>query len=38
MTTYSFNKNSQSNGDHEIHKFGYSFEPSTTNRIELGFV
>ena len=37
MTTYSINKNSQSNGDHEIHKSGCSFEPSSTNRIELGY-
>lgn len=37
MHTYSINKNSQSNGDHEIHKSGCPYEPIVQNRIELGY-
>lgn len=37
MATYSINKNSQTNGDHEIHKTGCAFEPSSMNRVKLGY-
>lgn len=30
------NKNSQSNGDHEVHSTGCSFMPETENRLYLG--
>lgn len=37
MDLYYVNKNSQSNGDHEVHKDGCSFMPSIENRIYLGY-
>ncbi|BBR37544.1 hypothetical protein WP3W19E03_00690 [Aeromonas veronii] len=39
MPNYVINKNSQSNGDHEIHNTtsGCSFMPNPENRIDLGY-
>lgn len=37
MYKYSINKNTQSNGDHEIHKSGCDWEPLPHNREELGY-
>lgn len=37
MIRYSINKNAQSNGDHEIHKEGCSYEPSFYNKDDLGY-
>ena len=36
MTQYYVNKNAQANGDHEVHKSGCSFMPSSENRQSLG--
>lgn len=36
MADYYVNKIAQSNGDHEVHKSGCSFMPSTLNRKHLG--
>ena len=36
MARYYVNRNAQSNGDHEVHKIGYSFFPKEENRIYLG--
>jgi len=36
MASYYVNKNSQTNGDHEVHKAGCSFLPLKENRIYLG--
>ena len=36
MARYYVNKNAQSNGDHEVHKFGCSWLPERENRIYLG--
>lgn len=36
MDKYYVNNNSQSNGDHEVHKSGCSFMPLTENRKYLG--
>ena len=36
MARYYVNKNSQSNGDHEVHMTGCSWMPKTENRIYLG--
>jgi hypothetical protein len=36
MARYYVNKNAQSNGDHEVHKFDCSFCPDEANRIYLG--
>ena len=36
MAYYYVNKNAQSNGDHEVHKFGCSYIPIEQNRILLG--
>jgi len=36
MSKYYVNKNSQSNGDHEVHKYGCSYMPKEENRIYLG--
>ena len=36
MSKYYVNKNQQSNGDHEVHKSGYSCMPKPENRIFLG--
>lgn len=36
MALYYVNKNAQSNGDHEVHKFDCSFLPSPENRRYLG--
>lgn len=36
MAYYSVNKNTQSNGDHEVHKTGCSWFPAEANRISLG--
>ena len=36
MSKYYVNKNAQSNGDHEVHKEGCSYMPSSENRIYLG--
>lgn len=33
---YYVNKNTQANGDHEVHVTGCSFMPTDTNRIYLG--
>jgi hypothetical protein len=33
---YYVNKNSQSNGDHEVHKSGCSYLPAEANRLYLG--
>ncbi|WP_375164611.1 hypothetical protein [Temperatibacter marinus] len=36
MARYYVNKNSQANGDHEVHKTGCNFMPMAENRIYLG--
>ena len=36
MAIYYVNKQAQSNGDHEVHKSGCSYMPSTENSIFLG--
>lgn len=36
MARYYVNKNSQSNGDHEVHASGCSWLPMAENRIYLG--
>ncbi|RLD59582.1 MAG: hypothetical protein DRJ01_11100 [Bacteroidetes bacterium] len=36
MANYYVNKNSQANGDHEVHKEGCSYMPDVSNRIFLG--
>ncbi|QHI39030.1 hypothetical protein IMCC3317_44300 [Kordia antarctica] len=36
MANYYVNKNSQSNGDHEVHTSGCSWLPKEENRIYLG--
>ncbi|WP_188465263.1 hypothetical protein [Bizionia arctica] len=36
MANYYVNKNSQSNGDHEVHRMGCSYMPLIENRIYLG--
>ena len=36
MAYYCVNKNSQANGDHEVHKVGCSFYPNEENRVALG--
>lgn len=36
MALYYVNKNSQANGDHEVHRFGCSWLPEQHNRIYLG--
>ncbi|WP_081811338.1 hypothetical protein [Hyphomonas beringensis] len=36
MSRYYVNMNSQSNGDHEVHKYGCSYMPREENRIYLG--
>lgn len=36
MADYCVNRNSQMNGDHEVHKYGCSWMPSEVNRIYLG--
>lgn len=36
MSKYYVNRNAQSNGDHEVHKEGCSYMPSSENRIYLG--
>jgi len=36
MFRYYVNKNAQSNGDHEVHKFGCSRMPMEQNRLYLG--
>lgn len=36
MAKYYVNSNAQSNGDHEVHKEGCSYMPSTENRLYLG--
>lgn len=35
MARYYVNKNSQSNGDHEVHKEGCSYMPDPENRLYL---
>lgn len=34
--SYYVNKNAQSNGDHEVHKYGCRYLPHPSNRIYLG--
>ena len=36
MAKYVMNKNSQSNGDHEVHKEGCSWMPKPENQLPLG--
>jgi len=36
LSKYYLNKNAQSNGDHEVHKFGCKYMPNENNRISLG--
>ena len=36
MAHYCVNKNSQNNGDHEVHKLGFSWYPAKQNRLSLG--
>lgn len=36
MTKYYVNKNSQANGDHEVHRPGCTWMPDIENRIYLG--
>lgn len=36
MNHYYVNKNSQANGDHEVHKAGCNYMPSSENRLFLG--
>ena len=36
MARYYVNKNAQSNGDHEVHRYDCSFLPVAENRIYLG--
>jgi len=36
MSRYYVNKNTQANGDHEVHTTGCSFLPDAENRIYLG--
>lgn len=36
MASYYVNRNSQSNGDHEVHVFGCSVMPQPENRIYVG--
>jgi hypothetical protein len=36
MKRYYVNKNSQSNGDHEVHTTGCSYMPNESNSISLG--
>lgn len=36
MARYYVNKNAQSNGDHEVHRYDCSFLPAAENRIYLG--
>ena len=36
MAYYCVNKNSQANGDHEVHRVGCSFYPAEQNRVPLG--
>ena len=36
MAKYYVNKNTQANGDHEVHTTGCSFMPTVENRIYLG--
>lgn len=36
MAYYSVNKNTQANGDHEVHKEGCSYYPAPENRTGLG--
>jgi len=36
MASYYVNKNSQANGDHEVHRTGCSFMPNAENRQYLG--
>ena len=37
MSHYYVNKNAQSNGDHEVHKYGCAWLPKVENRIYLGY-
>lgn len=37
MSYYHVNKNAQSNGDHEVHENGCSYQPNPENRLTLGF-
>lgn len=36
MARYYVNENAQSNGDHEVHRYGCSFMPAPENRVYLG--
>lgn len=36
MAKYYVNRNAQSNGDHEVHRYDCSFLPNTENRLYLG--
>jgi hypothetical protein len=36
MSAYYVNKNSQSSGEHEVHKSGCSFMPAPENKVYLG--
>jgi len=36
MANYYVNKNTQSNGDHEVHKSGCTYMPAEQNRLYLG--
>lgn len=36
MASYYVNQNAQSNGDHEVHRWGCSFMPAPVNRQYLG--
>ncbi|MBW1297022.1 hypothetical protein [Aquimarina litoralis] len=36
MPRYYVNKNAQTNGDHEVHKYGCPWLPNLENRIYLG--
>lgn len=37
MPYYHVNKNAQSNGDHEVHENGCSYQPAAANQYALGF-
>lgn len=37
MDKFFVNKNSQPNGDHEVHKEGCNYMPDYYNRIDLGY-
>jgi hypothetical protein len=36
MASYCVNRNSQSNGDHEVHVYSCSYLPAAENRLYLG--